>query len=264
MRSSNLFGAMHCVHARSSRFTLAARARIHAHAAPAAEGKVGASDIGGVVSSSKGPEAGVWVIAETTDLPTRYIKEVVTDDQRALSDSRSAEGEIHGVGTRLRPGGFAESGDRAGKTGRSETGGRARCAGCRAILSRQLLVRADGGACGERISRDGRERERDFARRARAGGMDSSDQDRQLRVVPSARKQVHAHDSGDVRRPRSRAGVDSPRSIGTGGRDHDRRTRAARCAASCSAVRRLDHAHQERRIAGRSAAASARRRNATS
>ncbi|MGD1212757.1 MAG: carboxypeptidase-like regulatory domain-containing protein [Candidatus Acidiferrales bacterium] len=43
--------------------------------------KVGANDIGGVVSSSKGPEAGVWVIAETTDLPTRYIKEVVTDDR---------------------------------------------------------------------------------------------------------------------------------------------------------------------------------------
>ena len=43
--------------------------------------QVGANDIGGVVSSSKGPEAGVWVIAETTDLPTRYIKEVVTDDR---------------------------------------------------------------------------------------------------------------------------------------------------------------------------------------
>src|SRR6202167_4720280 len=38
-------------------------------------------EIGGTVSSSKGPEAGVWVIAETTDLPTRYIKEVVTDDR---------------------------------------------------------------------------------------------------------------------------------------------------------------------------------------
>ena len=42
---------------------------------------VKADEIGGVVSSSKGPEAGVWVIAETTDLPTRYIKEVVTDDR---------------------------------------------------------------------------------------------------------------------------------------------------------------------------------------
>jgi len=38
-------------------------------------------DIGGVVTGGNGPEAGVWVIAETTDLPTRYIKSVVTDDQ---------------------------------------------------------------------------------------------------------------------------------------------------------------------------------------
>ncbi|MGA2711714.1 MAG: carboxypeptidase-like regulatory domain-containing protein [Bryobacteraceae bacterium] len=42
---------------------------------------VKADEIGGVVSSATGAEAGVWVIAETTDLPTRYIKEVVTDDQ---------------------------------------------------------------------------------------------------------------------------------------------------------------------------------------
>ena len=36
-------------------------------------------DIGGVVTGASGPEAGVWVIAETTDLPTRYAKMVVTD-----------------------------------------------------------------------------------------------------------------------------------------------------------------------------------------
>ena len=38
-------------------------------------------DIGGVVTSAKGPEAGVWVIAETTGLPTKFVKIVVTDDQ---------------------------------------------------------------------------------------------------------------------------------------------------------------------------------------
>src|SRR6201999_3616977 len=38
-------------------------------------------DIGGVVRGAKGPEPGVWVIAETRDLPVRYIKIVVTDDQ---------------------------------------------------------------------------------------------------------------------------------------------------------------------------------------
>ena len=42
---------------------------------------VNPNGIGGVVTSSKGPEAGVWVIAETADLPTRMIKIVVTDDQ---------------------------------------------------------------------------------------------------------------------------------------------------------------------------------------
>src|SRR5947207_1871593 len=43
--------------------------------------QVGATELGGVVSGPGGPEAGVWVIAETTDLPTKYAKIVVTDDQ---------------------------------------------------------------------------------------------------------------------------------------------------------------------------------------
>ncbi|HLX81995.1 MAG TPA: carboxypeptidase-like regulatory domain-containing protein [Burkholderiales bacterium] len=42
---------------------------------------VGPADIGGIVSGPKGPEAGVWVIAETADLPTKFAKVVVTDDQ---------------------------------------------------------------------------------------------------------------------------------------------------------------------------------------
>jgi hypothetical protein len=49
--------------------------------AAAAGPKVKANEIGGVVTSAKGPEAGVWVIAETTELPTRFAKIVVTDDQ---------------------------------------------------------------------------------------------------------------------------------------------------------------------------------------
>jgi hypothetical protein len=38
-------------------------------------------DIAGVVTGPRGPEAGVWVIAETKDLPTKLIKIVVTDGQ---------------------------------------------------------------------------------------------------------------------------------------------------------------------------------------
>src|SRR5581483_6555422 len=49
--------------------------------APAKAQQVGANDIGGVVKSAKGPEAGVWVIAETKELGTKFAKIVVTDDQ---------------------------------------------------------------------------------------------------------------------------------------------------------------------------------------
>jgi hypothetical protein len=41
---------------------------------------IGAGDIGGVVTGAHGPEAGVWVIAETGEFQTRYAKIVVTDD----------------------------------------------------------------------------------------------------------------------------------------------------------------------------------------
>jgi hypothetical protein len=42
---------------------------------------IDADDIGGVVTGPRGPEAGVWVIAESTSLPTTLRKIVVTDDQ---------------------------------------------------------------------------------------------------------------------------------------------------------------------------------------
>ncbi|HEY6256296.1 MAG TPA: carboxypeptidase-like regulatory domain-containing protein [Xanthobacteraceae bacterium] len=50
-------------------------------AQPNAAVSIGDTDLGGVVSGPNGPEAGVWVIAETSDLPTKMAKIVVTDDQ---------------------------------------------------------------------------------------------------------------------------------------------------------------------------------------
>ena len=58
-------------------FLLAPTARADAQTVVA----IDADDIGGVVTGPHGPEAGVWVIAETRDLPTRFAKMVVTDDQ---------------------------------------------------------------------------------------------------------------------------------------------------------------------------------------
>ena len=42
---------------------------------------IGPADLAGVVTGPNGPEAGVWVIAETHDLPTKFVRIVVTDDQ---------------------------------------------------------------------------------------------------------------------------------------------------------------------------------------
>ena len=53
------------------------RAEVSARQADVA---IDADDIGGVVTGPSGPEAGVWVIAETMDLATRFNRIVVTDD----------------------------------------------------------------------------------------------------------------------------------------------------------------------------------------
>ena len=66
-------------------------------------------DIGGVVTSGKGPEAGVWVIAETTDLPTRFARMVVTDDRGRYVIPDLPKANYKRLGTRLWAGRFAES-----------------------------------------------------------------------------------------------------------------------------------------------------------
>src|SRR3979490_417474 len=60
---------------------IAGQARLSAQQSAGPPVRIGAADLGGVVTSANGQEAGVWVIAETADLPTRFIKIVVTDDQ---------------------------------------------------------------------------------------------------------------------------------------------------------------------------------------
>ena len=113
-------------------------------------------DIGGVVTGPKGPEAGVWVIAETTDLPTRFAKIVVTDD-RALRGAGPAEGQLQRLGARLRPGRFAEGAERAGQAAQSDGGAGAERGGGGAVLSGDLLVldAEDPGRRASSAARDG-------------------------------------------------------------------------------------------------------------
>jgi hypothetical protein len=60
---------------------IASFGHLRAAQAPGDAVRIDNDDVGGVVTSPRGPEAGVWVIAETTDLPTRFARIVVTDDR---------------------------------------------------------------------------------------------------------------------------------------------------------------------------------------
>jgi hypothetical protein len=59
---------------------VASLAGARAFQAPAAT-PIDKYDIAGIVTGPSGPEAGVWVIAETRDLPTTFTRIVVTDDR---------------------------------------------------------------------------------------------------------------------------------------------------------------------------------------
>ena len=110
-------------------------------------------DIGGVVTGPNGPEAGVWVIAETTDLPTRYTKSVVTDDQGRYVIPDLPLGNyqvwVRGYGLVDSP----QDARQARPDAQSHRGGRAECGRGGALLSGDLLVHDDEAAAREGFRR---------------------------------------------------------------------------------------------------------------
>jgi hypothetical protein len=62
-------------------YLAASHSRLSAQQVAGGAIRIDNDDIGGVVTSAQGPEAGVWVIAETTDLRTKFAKIAVTDDR---------------------------------------------------------------------------------------------------------------------------------------------------------------------------------------
>jgi hypothetical protein len=62
-------------------FAAAIPGRLDAQQNPVQPVQISDNDLGGMVAGANGPEAGVWVIAETTDLPTKFAKIVVTDER---------------------------------------------------------------------------------------------------------------------------------------------------------------------------------------
>ena len=143
---------------------------------PAGAPAIDDDDIGGVVTGARGPEAGVWVIAETRSTPTRLIKSVVTDDRGRylVPDLPKANYDVwvRGYGlvdspkVKAAPGKVAEP--QGGRRARQEGGG--------AVLPGAVLVRADAAAAEERLPRHRRDRATASRRtsRARASGSATS------------------------------------------------------------------------------------------
>ena len=124
--------------------------------AATADVQIDADDIGGVVASAKGPEAGVWVIAETDAFETRFAKIVVTDDQGRylIPDLPAANYKVW-----VRGYGLADSAQSRGETRttrRPRRGHRARRRHRGEGISRRVLVRDDEAARGRRKSRTSR------------------------------------------------------------------------------------------------------------
>ena len=143
---------------------------------------IDADDIGGVVTGANGPEAGVWVIAETTDLPTRYTKSVVTDDQGryVIPDLPIANYQVW-----VRGYGLVDSPKMRAKPGQHPQPHRregARRALGRALLSGDLLVHDDEDPAGGGLRRAHRHSEEHHAR-----DLAAADEQCRLRRLPSAR-----------------------------------------------------------------------------
>jgi len=81
MRTARVFLATVAVVAATTVGAPAVFAQQQAPAAQQPPVQINATAIGGVVTSRFGPEAGVWVIAETTDLSSKFAKIVVTDER---------------------------------------------------------------------------------------------------------------------------------------------------------------------------------------
>ena len=176
---------------------------------------IDADDIGGVVTGPGGPEAGVWVIAETHDLPVRYIKIVVTDDQGryVIPDLPRARYDVWVRGYGLVD--SAKSASQPGAHVNFSATARADAGRCGALLPRDLLV---FDAAHPHEGRDGRAR--GIRRQHDGAAMARRRQESGLRRLPSARPALDADHSGVARHVRVRRGrVAPPRAVGSGRRD---------------------------------------------
>ena len=229
-------------------------ARAQAPPNDAAAPKIGAQDIGGVVTSPHGPEAGVWVIAETTELPTKFadrrhrrkgrylIPDLPLADYSVwvrgygLVDSPKVQGDARQRLLDLDSGAGADAAEAAHYYP--------------AIYWYSMLKLPDADSSTARAT---------IPAKDDADRLSHHHQKSRLRRLPPARHAGDAHHSGGLRQSRS------PSRPGSGASSRARRcrrwsTRSARRRRGAALFRRLDRPHRQRRAAVDEAAAAARHR----
>ncbi len=217
---------------------------------------IDADDIGGVVTGPAGPEAGVWVIAETRDLAVRYIKTVVTDDRGRFVVPDLPKATYTRVGARLWPGRQRQG------HGRSRVNGwrspprsrRARppprttippSTGTRCSTSRRLTSSAARARFPARMS------QRQWISAMKNTGCVG---------LPPARPALHAHRAGRPRHVCHRCRcLAAPRAVGAIGADDAQPADEPGRRVVCQ-VRRVDRSHRQGRAAVCHAGAPAGRR----
>ena len=253
MQSRRMFGAGAAAAAVAA-FLGLAMARTSAQQ-PAGTVAVDADDLGGVVTGPKGPEAGVWVIAETTDLPTKFVRIVVTDDRGRylVPDLPKASYSVWVRGYGLVD--SAKVTSRARQGAEPDRGRRARRASRGAVLPGGLLVLAAPGSGQERVPRHRAERERhlsglksqgEWIRPDKSGACLSCHQLGSKGTRELLPALGHFDSSVDAWQRRLQSGQ--------AGADMMRRAQSARAEARAGAVRGLDRSHCCRRSAAGAAA----------
>ena len=149
-------------------------------------------DLAGTVTGAKGPEAGVWVIAETTDLPTKFTRIVVTDDRGRylVPDLPKATYNIWVRGYGLVDSPKVQSAPGKVLDLRAVQAPDARAAA--AVLSCRVLAVVDSRAGQERVPRHWAERQRHFADNDLTTRLDPNAEVGRLHGVPPAWDARHA------------------------------------------------------------------------
>ncbi len=221
---------------------------------------IDSNDIAGVVTGPNGPEAGVWVIAETTALPTRFVRIVVTDDRGRylLPDLPAASYEVwvRGYGlvdsphTTTSPGKHLDL--KAVKAPDARAAAQYYPAGYWFSLLRPPAKSEFPGT--------GPEGNGIAPNMHRPGAVAAHTQVRQLLGLPPARQQGHARDSGGARTLRQVDGrVAAAGAVRAGGQPDAGHAQPVRPQPRGRDVRRLDRPHRGGRSATGAAAAAGHR-----